>query len=87
MSDVINDGASEVTRMQTKRVKKHGNALKDAAVGHDKIEFTRKINSKNVTKEELLEQMRKKRNDNFVMMMKVLGVFLIFDFLTREFLF
>jgi hypothetical protein len=34
-----------------------------------------------------MEQVRKKRKDDFIMLMKVLGVFLIFDSLTREFFF
>ena len=34
-----------------------------------------------------MEQARKKRKDDFIMLMRVLGVFLIFDSLTREFFF
>ena len=60
-------------------------ALKDASLGHDKVEFAKKRKSQH--KQAVLEQARKKRNDDFTLLMKVLSVFLIFDFVTREILF
>ena len=64
--------------------------MKEASLSHDKAEFARKLSSKvskSAAKRELVEIARKKRNEDLIMLMKVLAVFLIFDFVTREILF
>ena len=47
MQEVIDDSVSEVTHLQSKRARLHENALKNAAVSHDKVEFSRKANLTN----------------------------------------
>ena len=89
----ITDNSSEYSRVgktaaaaaAASRKRHPTTALKDASQAIDKVEFA-KSRSRSA-RHELREKLRKKRNDDFVMLMKVLAVFLLFDFLTREFFF